>query len=479
MESLICYTFSFPSNSCTVATISPGVAFASRSDNSKKRNHKKLQPPKNLRHRRCTEAPPDFYPQLRSIEDPVPCEKPPFDSETAALHFDCNEDEDVGWETDEIEAITSLFRGRVPQKPGNLNRERPLPLTLPHKIRPLGLPTPKKLIRTHVACSLRQPVSNQLYKNPTFLISLAREIRSLPDEENVSAVLNQWTRFLRKGSLSLTVRELGHMGLPRRALHVFSWVQKQPHLFPDDRILASAVEVLARAHELKMPFDLDHFASLTSRSVYEAMVKGCIKGGNLKLASKLLSVATESKRTLDVGVYVKLILQLGKNPDKRMLVLPLLEELGERENFELTPTDCTSMMKACTRLGKFDIVESLYDWFRKSGGAPSVVMYTTMIHSRYLEKRYRDAMGIVWEMESWNCLLDLPAYRVLIKLFVAMNNLSRTARYFSRLKESGFAPTYDIYREVMGVYKASGRLAKCREICREAEMAGFKMETEK
>ncbi|KAL8508008.1 hypothetical protein ACS0TY_018534 [Phlomoides rotata] len=470
MESLICYTFSYPSNCCSVARISHGIAFA----DSKKRNHKKLQLPKNLRHRRRTETPPDFYPQLPSVEDPVPS-----DSDTVALQFDCNEDGNVVWESDEIEAITSLFQGRVPQKPGNLNRERPLPLPLPHKIRPLGLPTPKKLIRTHPARSTRQPVSNHLYKNPAFLISLAKEMKNLRNEENVSTVLNQWTRFLRKGSLSLTVRELGHMGLPRRALHVFCWVQKQPHLFPDDRILASTVEVLARAHELKMPFDLDQFASLTSRSVYEAMVKGCIKGGNLKLALKLLSVATDSKRTLDVSVYVKLILQVGKNPDKRMLVLAFLEELGEREDLGLSPIDCTAMMKVCSRLGKFDIAESLYDWFKKTGGVPSVVMYTTMIHSRYLDSKYRDAMAVVWEMESWNCLLDLPAYRVLIKLFVAMNDLSRAARYFSRLKESGFAPTYDIYREVLGAYKASGRLAKCREICREAEMAGFKMETEK
>lgn len=475
MESLICYTFSYPSNCCSAARISHGIAFAS-SSNSKKRNHRKLQLPKNHRHRRRTETPPDFYPRLHSVEYPVlPCESPSSDSNTV----DCDEDGNLVWESDEIEAITSLFQGRVPQKPGKLNRERPLPLPLPHKIRPLGLPTPKKLIRTHFARSTRQPVSNHIYKNPAFLISLAKEIKNLPDEENVSTVLNQWARFLRKGSLSLTVRELGHMGLPRRALHVFSWVQSQPHLFPDDRTLASTVEVLARAHELKMPFDLDHFASLTSRSVYEAMVKGSIKGGNLKLASKLLSIATESKRTLDVSVYVKLILQLGKNPDKRMLVLPLLDELGERDDLGLTAVDCTAMMKACTKLGKFEIVESLYEWFKRGGGVPSVVMYTTMIHSRYLGNRYRDAMAIVWEMESWNCLLDLPAYRVLIKLFVAMNDLSRTARYFSRLKESGFAPTYDIYREVVGVYKASGRLAKCKEICREAQMAGFNMEIQK
>ncbi|KAK6134345.1 hypothetical protein DH2020_031909 [Rehmannia glutinosa] len=474
MESLSCSLFSYPvSKFSTVTRLSRGIAFASRSD-SKNFNHKKPQLPKNLRHRRRTELPPDFH--------PVPCEGPSSDSDSAALRRDYVEDNvhdsydgNVVWESDEIEAISSLFQGRVPQKPGKSSRERPLPLPLPHKIRPLGFPTPKNIIRTHLACSARQPVSNQIYKNPAFLISLARDIRSLPPEDNVSIVLDQWTRFLRKGSLSLTVRELGHMGLPDRALHVFCWIQNEPHLFPDDRVLASTVEVLARAHELKMPFDLDKFISLASRSVYEAMVKGFIKGGNLKLAWRLLSAATESKRMLDPSVYAKLILEIGKNPDKRTLVLPLLEELAKRDDLKLTQQDCTAIMKVCTKLGKFDILEALYNWFKKSGSVPSVVMYTTLIQSRYLENKYRDAMAVVWEMESSNCLLDLPAYRVLIKLFVALNDVSRTGRYFSKLKESGFTPTYDIYRDVIGIYMASGRLAKCKEIRREAEMAGYKV----
>ncbi|PIN01970.1 hypothetical protein CDL12_25519 [Handroanthus impetiginosus] len=368
MASVSCYMFIYQASSCSnISRFSNGIVFASRSD-SKKPYNRKPQLPKNLRHRRRTELPPDFYPPLHPVEEPIPSEGPPSGSDSAALQFDNDEkqydvsvsnDGDVVWESDEIEAISSLFQGRVPQRPGKLNRERPLPLPLPHKIRPLGLPMSKKLIRTNLASSVRRPISNQIYKNPAFLISLARDIRSLPPEDNVSTVLNQWARFLRKGSLSLTVRELGHMGLPDRALHVFCWVQNHPHLFPDDRILASTVEVLARARELKMPLDIDKFITLASRSVYEAMVKGFIKGGNQRLARRLLSAATEGKRMLDSGLYAKLIRELGKNPDKRTLVLPLLEDLAKREDLKLTQQDCTAIMKVCIKLGKFDIVEAL------------------------------------------------------------------------------------------------------------------------
>ncbi|KAL3820519.1 hypothetical protein ACJIZ3_006424 [Penstemon smallii] len=468
MESSLYYGFS---NCNSITRFSNGIVFAAGGNNNKKPNHRKLKIPKNLRYPRRTQIPPDFHPILHSEKESIRQEIPFSDSEIDS--DDDIDDSNVVWDADEIEAISSLFQGRVPQKPGKLKRERPLPLPLPHKIRPLGLPTPKKLNRTHLSVSLRQPISNQIFKNPAFLISLAREIKSLAPKENVSKVLNQWAQLLRKGSLSMTIRELGHMGLPDRALHVFCWAQSQPNLFPDDRTLASTIEVLARAHELKMPFDLDKFISLASRSVYEAMVKGFIKGGNLRLAWKLLTGATDGKRMLDTGVYAKLILELGKNPDKRMLVFPLLEELGKREDLMLTQPDCTAVMKVCVRLGKFDIVEALYDWFKKSGRNPSVVMYTTLVHSRYMENRYRDAMAIVWEMEALNCTLDLPSYRVMIKLFVALNDLSRAARYFSKLKEFGFAPTYDIYRDVIRVYMASGRIAKCKEICQEAEMVGF------
>ncbi|KAL3651324.1 hypothetical protein CASFOL_004326 [Castilleja foliolosa] len=478
MESLSFSLLSYPiSNQTGLSKSSPGMIVASRSNN-KNHNHKKTQQlPKNLLYRRRTEVPPDSYPVL------YPVKETETDSDYDDNEVNVNLDDNVIWEPDEIEAISSLFQGRVPQKPGNLNRERPSPLPLPYKTRPLGFPTSKKIIRTQPARSNRQPVTNLLYKNPTFLITLARDIRSLPcgdgsnNNDDVSLVLDQWARFLRKGSLSLTIRELGHMGLPGRALHVFNWVQKQPHLFPDDRVLASTVEVLARAHELKMPFDsLDRFIALASRPVYEAMVKGFVKGGNTRLALRLISTARESKRTLDPSVYAKLILEIWKNPDKRTLVLPLLEELANRDDLKLSQQDCTAIMKVCSKLGRFDLVEALYDWFKKCGGVPSVVMYTTLIHSRCLEGKYREGMSVVWEMEGLNCLLDLPAYRVVIKLFVVLNDLSRTSRYFAKLKESGFKPTYDIYRDVIGVYMVAGRLAKCKEIRHEAEMAGYMLD---
>lgn len=391
------------------------------------------------------------------------------------------ENGDLVWHSDELEAISSLFKGRIPQKPGNLNRQRPLPLSLPYKTKPLGLPTQKKFLRKSVSDSTvgRQSLSNQVYKNPLFLTGLAKNIRDLPAEgDSVSLVLNKWAPFLRKGSLSITIRELGHMDLPERALQVFCWIQKQTHLFPDDRVLASTVEVLARSNKLKMLFkwDDDKFIMLASRSVYEAMVKGFVKGGNLKIAWKLLSAAKDGKRVLDAGVYAKLILELGKNPDKKVFVLSLLEELAGREDLNLTLQDCTAIMKICVRLRNFAIVEDLFEWFKNSGRVPSIVMYTTIVHSRYAEGKYREALAVVWEMEASNCLFDLPAYKVVIKLFVALNDLPRAVRYFSKLKEAGFSPTFDVYKHIIQIYMASGRIAKCKEVCKEAELEGFHLE---
>lgn len=428
--------------------------------------------PKNLRYPRQAKHPPDLgvnqflKKTSNDASEPAQTEFPEEEEEKYT------EDGEIVWESEEIEAIESLFQGRLPQKPGSLNRQRPLPLPLPYKVRPLRLPSPK---RNAVKIG---PLSKQVYKNPNALVGLAREIRSLGEDKDVGIVLNKRVQFLRKGSLSMTIRELGHMGLPERALQTFCWAQKQPQLYPDDRILSSTVEVLARNHELKLPFNLDKFTSSASRGVIEAMVRGFIKGGSLHLAWKLVSIANDNQRKLDPSLYAKLIVEFGKNPDKHMVVMTLLEELGEREDLKLSQQDCTSIMKVCIRLGKFEVVESVYDWFRQSGHDPTVVVYTTLIHSRYSEKRYKEALAVVWEMEASNCLFDFPAYRVVIKLFVALNDLARAARYFSKLKEAGFTPTYDVYRDMIRIYMVSGRLAKCREICKEVEMRGLKLDQE-
>ena len=441
------------------------------------------RPPKNLLCPRRAKLPPNpavnqFFNNKTSAPSPPFTDlisSKIFQDEHEEIHaHDYTKDTDVVWDSDEIEAISSLFQGRIPQKPGKLNRERPLPLPLPHKLRPPRLPNPK--IRPTTVVSSRALLSKQVYKRPDFLIGLAREIRDLSPEENVSKVLNRWGPFLQKGSLSLTIKELGHMGLPDRALNTFCWAQEQHRLFPDDRVLASTVEVLSRNHELKVAVNLEEFTKLASRGVLEAMMRGFIRGGSLNLAWKLLVAAKKGKRMLDLSVYVKLILELGKNPDKNMLVLTLLEELGQREALKLNQQDCTTIVKVCTRLGKFEIAEKLYSWYVESGHEPSIVMYTALVHSRYSDRKYREALSLVWEMESGNCPFDLPAYSVVIKLFVALGDLSRAVRYFAKLKEAGFSPTYNVYRNMITIYLVSGRLAKCKEIYKEAENAGFMMD---
>ena len=67
---------------------------------------------------------------------------------------------------------------------------------------------------------------------------------------------------------------------------------------------------------------------------------------------------------LDPTVYAKIILELGKNPDKHVLAEALLDELAEREDLNLSQQDCTGVMKVCIKLGRFEAVESLFNWFR-------------------------------------------------------------------------------------------------------------------
>ncbi|EMS60142.1 hypothetical protein TRIUR3_23711 [Triticum urartu] len=384
-----------------------------------------------------------------------------------------NEEGGSEWSKDEIEAISALFARpmrRKPVKPPNPATQRPLPLPLPHKTRPPVTPAPTQ----HVRLASRSMFSDKVRKNPEVLIGIAKEIAALPLESDVCKVLDRWVPFLRKGSLSMTIRELGHMGLPERALQTLCWAQGQKAvpLFPDDRILASTIEVLARFDELKLESALEECVPSASRAVLEAMVRGFIRAGKVGLARKLLELARMNKRTLHPSIYAKLILEVARTPEGYGLAAALLDELGERPDFDLRQQDCTAVMKVCIKLRRYAAVESLFSWFRGSGGNPTVVMYTTVIHSRSRDGRHREALALVWEMEQANCLLDLPAYRVIVKLCVALRDPERAFRYLSRLKEAGFVPTSDIYCNLIEGYAAAGRMARCRQLIREAESIG-------
>jgi len=393
------------------------------------------------------------------------------------------EGECLGWSKEEIDAISALFdrpMRQKPLKPPNPMRQRALPLPLPHKTRlPIG-PAPKQHVRlaARAALSSRASFSYQVCKNPEFLLGIAREIAGLPPEHGVSMVLNRWARFLRKGSLSLTIRELGHMGFPERALQTLCWAQRQKvvPLFPDDRVLASTIEVLARFDQLKVESALEQCVPTASRAVLEAMVSGFIRAGKVDLARKLLELARINNRTLHPSIYVKLMLEAIRTPEGYGLASALVDDLGDRSDLELRPQDCTAVMKVCIKLRRYAAVESLFSWFRGSGGSPTLVMYTTVIHSRYRDGMHREALSLVWEMEQIGCLLDLPAYRVIIKLCVALHDPERGLRYLSRMKEAGFVPMGDLYNDLIEGYVAEGRLAKCRQLIREAESVGLKLD---
>ncbi|XP_062224303.1 pentatricopeptide repeat-containing protein At2g01860 [Phragmites australis] len=394
-----------------------------------------------------------------------------------------DEGDSLGWSKDEIDAISALFdrpMRQKPLKPPNPAKQRALPLPLPHKTRLPVAPAPKQHLRlaARAALSSRASFSDQVRKNPEALVGIAREIATLPPERDVSAVLDRWARFLRKGSLSMTIRELGHMGLPERALQTLCWAQRQTvvPLFPDDRILASTIQVLARFGQLKVESALEQCVPTASRTVLEAMASGFIRDGKLGLARKLLELAKINQRTLHPSIYVKLMLEAARTPEGYGLAAALVDELGESPDLDLRPQDCTAVMKVCVKLRRYAAVESLFSWFRDSGGSPTVVMYTTVVHSRCRDGRHREALALVWDMEQAGCLLDLPAYRVIVKLCVVLRDQERALWYLSRLKEAGFVPTGDMYRNVIEGYAAEGRLAKCRQLIREAESAGVKLD---
>ena len=126
--------------------------------------------------------------------------------------LDSRENNEEEWSSDQLDAIVSLFIGRTTPKSRNqLNKKRYLPLPMPHKIRPLGLPQSKRALRS--SNPSRLSMAKRFYKNPDFLINLAREIRDLSPDKEASSVLDKWVGVLKKGSLFLTIRELGHMGL--------------------------------------------------------------------------------------------------------------------------------------------------------------------------------------------------------------------------------------------------------------------------
>eukprot|EP00252_Welwitschia_mirabilis_P025938 TRINITY_DN8293_c0_g1_i1.p1 TRINITY_DN8293_c0_g1~~TRINITY_DN8293_c0_g1_i1.p1 ORF type:complete len:484 (-),score=88.97 TRINITY_DN8293_c0_g1_i1:121-1572(-) len=382
--------------------------------------------------------------------------------------------EEPDWTPEQLEILSSLFRGKgvASQKSNKPQDFRPLPLPMPHKIRPIGLPLPKK--------SKPNPWKNS-GRNPEFLFALARELSSIPNDEQVPEVLENSYRFLRKGSLVCVIRELALMGQIQRALQTFCWVQKKsPKLYPDERVLAAILEVLAGANELKTreTFSLDEVLIGCPVSVYNAVARGFIRSRDFEKARQVMLAAKDLGLDFDDNICATFFLEASKSPRTHKVAVKLLEEMGCKQKLGLEIETCSTVMKGCINLGMFDEVEKIFEWWKSSGRRLTVVIYTTLMHSRYCSGRYREGLSVVWEMEEANCLFDLPALRVVIRLCAKLGELARAKRYFARMKDLGLFVPSDVYENMVQLYAMNGRWKKCQETLEEMQMEGFEPPSE-
>ncbi|MCO5569184.1 hypothetical protein L7F22_022894 [Adiantum nelumboides] len=295
------------------------------------------------------------------------------------------------WTAEQLDIVTALLRTRP--KPFPVDRP-PLPPRVLPTHRPVGLPAR----RLHLPKSTFPPA-----KHKRFLANLATQISKLPPHAQASDILHRIQHLLICGSLSATIRELGQLNLPLRALETIEWQQQYSHLWPDERALCAALEVLAKAGKEGIAWALLHAHAPQSILAFEALAQGLIAASLLDRALLVKGKAESSGLVVSQGVYAEMIL-LSSRLNKFKEMRKLIEELGTFTELQLGLEHCTSVMAACRKAQMYDAVLGLFQWWKQTGFLPNIVMYQIVMTTLSDLGKHRDALALYWEMTKNGCI---------------------------------------------------------------------------
>ncbi|KAG6555614.1 hypothetical protein Mapa_002849 [Marchantia paleacea] len=352
------------------------------------------------------------------------------------------------------------------EKPVDERFLRPLPLPSPHKLRPLRLPKPSVRRKVGTAVSKRDRIQSF-----DFLKDLASEIRSQPDDEPVSELMDKWAWKLKKGALSRTVKDLGRMQLTEKVLQILLWLQRQPHLWPDEITVCAVIHVMVEAEEIEVAMQLHRGVGLDSIRAAQTLASALAKGGRLEEAMEVAKNMLESGWKVDGCVYTT-ITEWACRTGSRNLVTRLWENVN-LSNFKFKLQDYTSLMASCSKLGLYEIIDRLYQDFIDSGLEPNIVMYTTLLSVLSREGRYREAVALFWEIEEVGCEPDLMAYEVMLEVCAKLEDLNRAIKVYKDLKNAGYIPTPDFYNTLIQLFVKKGSITRAKDMTREMSSRGY------
>eukprot|EP00250_Pteridium_aquilinum_P026798 c33606_g1_i1 orf=87-1400(+) len=388
----------------------------------------------------------------------------PFSEEEQARLVVERKQEEV-WTSEQLDIVAALLQ--TPPRPFSANRPAPPAPRHPSKHRSVGIPV--RHARTRI--SQTRPA-----KDKRFLTRLATQISELPHGHHVSDILHAYQHVLIRGSLSATIRELGHLGQPLRALETFEWQQSCTHLCSDERTLCASIEVLAKAHMEEKAWDLLQEYAPASPLAFQALAHGLMQAGLLHRALLVKKSAENCGVLISQGMYAELIL-LASHLNKMKEVRTLVQELGAFPELQLTLEHCTSVMAACRKAQMYDAVLGLFYWWKHAGFLPNVVMYEIVITSLSSVGKHRDALAMYWEMEKNDCAPNLLAYTALFEVCVQLGDSLRALRLYARMRDSDIAPTYAVYKNLIKVCCSDGRLGKAKEFMGAMKKEGLWVES--
>ena len=362
-------------------------------------------------------------------------------------------------------------------------RGRTLPIPMPHKMKgPVPLPRSRRQQSPNMSPPPKNIAAAATTKSSNIITSSPSKQPEQPYPKLLAKLLvtsydAMWTVLdawkgkskSRSDSVASLILRVGRMDSLDKALHIFAWVCKQPHLWPDDSILLAVLQIALESREGTLANNLlAVYGPLSPQSSY-ILANAYAEHGFVRDALQVLQSLETHGISGGEALYVKMVVRAGEAGAKSFVAAMLR---GGNPCFHFAG-NCTTVMATCSKLGLFEEVESLFRQHKEQGYVPNIVMFTILMQSRSRAGREREAISVFWEMEEAGVEPDLIAYRVMIQLCDKLGELGRAVKVYNKMKARGFVPTFDVYNVLIKLYCREGRTTKAREILREMKMWGF------
>ncbi|KAK2380956.1 pentatricopeptide repeat-containing protein, mitochondrial [Trifolium repens] len=200
---------------------------------------------------------------------------------------------------------------------------------------------------------------------------------------------------------------------------------------------------------------------LPSSSAYEKLISYCCGTYKVDVALDIVEKMCEAGFKPSIHV-LQTIVQICEETYDYILVHRIYSIIRcHHHNMQLNGEICRCLVQFCVRIKDYQRAYEMVSELQEMNFKPTTAMYNAIMAGYFREKNISGALKVLKHMQDANLKPDSQTFSY---LFTNCDKQEDINKYYEEMKQSGTAPTKQIFMALINGYAACGELEKAKQV---------------